>query len=49
MTGNGGNKVTVFPRLRLVVVITATNYGTRGMHESTEKLLTEHVLPAVRS
>ena len=47
MSGNGGNKVAVFPGLDLAVVITSTNYGTRGMHEQTEKLLTDYVLPAV--
>jgi CubicO group peptidase (beta-lactamase class C family) len=47
MSGNGGNKVAVFPGLDLSVVITSTNYGTRGMHEQTEKLLTDYILPAV--
>ena len=35
MSGNGGNKV---------VVITSTNYNTRGMHEQTDRILTDHVL-----
>jgi CubicO group peptidase (beta-lactamase class C family) len=47
MLGNGGNKVAVFPGLDLVTVITSTNYATRGMHEQTDRLLTEHVLTAV--
>lgn len=47
MAGNGGNKVAVFPELDLVAVITSTNYGTRGMHEQTNRILTEFVLPAV--
>lgn len=47
MAGNGGNKVAVFPELDLVAVITSTNYGTRGMHEQTARILTEFVLPAV--
>ena len=46
MSGNGGNKVAVFPGLDMAVVITSTNYNTRGMHEQTEKLLTDYVLPA---
>ena len=48
MTGNGGNKIVVFPKLDLVVAITSTNYNTRGMHEQTEKMLTDYILPAVR-
>jgi CubicO group peptidase (beta-lactamase class C family) len=47
MSGNGGNKVAVFPSLDVAVVITSTNYNTHGMHEQTEKLLTEYILPAV--
>jgi CubicO group peptidase (beta-lactamase class C family) len=47
MSGNGGNKVLAFPGLDLAVVITSTNYSTRGMHEQTEKLLTDYILPLV--
>jgi len=47
MSGNGGNKVMVFPGLDLSVVVTSTNYSTKGMHEQTEKLVTEYVLRAV--
>lgn len=46
MTGNGGNKVVVIPQLDMVVVITSTNYNTRGMHEQTEKILTDYILPS---
>jgi CubicO group peptidase (beta-lactamase class C family) len=45
MTGNGGNKVVVFPRPDLIVVITSTNYNTKGMHQMSERLLTEYILP----
>jgi CubicO group peptidase (beta-lactamase class C family) len=45
MSGNGGNKVAVFPQLDMVVVITSTNYSTKGMHEQTERLLTDYILP----
>jgi CubicO group peptidase (beta-lactamase class C family) len=48
MSGNGGNKVLGFPSLDAAVVITSTNYNTRGMHEQTERLLTEYILPAIR-
>lgn len=47
MSGNGGNKVVAFPGLDLAVVITSTNYNTHGMHEQTEKILTDYILPAV--
>jgi CubicO group peptidase (beta-lactamase class C family) len=45
MSGNGGNKIAVFPSLDMVVVITSTNYNTKGMHEQTERLLTDYILP----
>jgi CubicO group peptidase (beta-lactamase class C family) len=47
MSGNGGNKVAVFPELDLVAVITSTNFGARDMHEQTDRILCEHILPAV--
>jgi len=48
MSGNGGNKIVVFPGLDMAVVITSTNYNTRGMHEQTEKLLSDYILNAVQ-
>ena len=45
MSGNGGNKVAVFPGLDMAVVITSSNYNSRGMHEQTEKMLTDYILP----
>jgi CubicO group peptidase (beta-lactamase class C family) len=48
MSGNGGNKVLGFPTLDIAVVITSTNYNTRGMHEQTDRLLSEYVLAAIR-
>jgi CubicO group peptidase (beta-lactamase class C family) len=47
MSGNGGNKVVAIPGLDLAVVITSTNYNTHGMHEQTEKILTDYILPDV--
>jgi CubicO group peptidase (beta-lactamase class C family) len=47
MNGNGGNKVVAIPDLELAVVITSTNYNTRGMHEQTDKILNDYVLSAV--
>jgi len=49
MSGNGGNKVAVFPALGMVVALTSTNYNTKGMHEQTERLLTEYILPALEN
>ena len=48
MQGNGGNKVAIFPDLDMVLVITSTNYSTRGMHEQTDRILADYVLAAVR-
>ena len=45
MTGNGGNKVVVVPGSDLIAAITSTNYNTKGMHQQTERLLTEYLLP----
>jgi CubicO group peptidase (beta-lactamase class C family) len=45
MSGNGGNKIAVFPELDMVVVLTSTNYNSKGMHEQTEHLLTDYILP----
>jgi len=47
MSGNGGNKVVAIPSLDMAVVVTSTNYNTRGMHEQTDKILTDYVLAAV--
>jgi len=48
MSGNGGNKVVVVPGLDLVTVITSTNFNTHGMHEQTDKLLTDYILASVQ-
>jgi CubicO group peptidase (beta-lactamase class C family) len=47
MSGNGGNKVAVFPELDMVVVLTSTNYNTHGMHEQTDRLLTGYILASL--
>jgi len=48
MSGNGGNKVVAVPPLDAAIIITSTNFSTKGMHEQTEKLLTDYILPAFR-
>jgi CubicO group peptidase (beta-lactamase class C family) len=47
MAGNGGNAIVMFRDLRAAVVVTRTNYNTRGMHEQTTDLLQRYVLPAL--
>ena len=48
MNGAGGNKVIVVPDVRLVTVITSTNFGRKDAHALSEKLLTDYVLKAVQ-
>jgi CubicO group peptidase (beta-lactamase class C family) len=45
MTGMGGNRVHVFPKRELVVVITSANFGRRDAHALSDRLLSEQVLP----
>ena len=49
MSGNGGNKILVFPGLDMSVVLTSTNFNTKGMHQQTEQLLTDYILRAVEN
>ena len=44
MAGNGGNRVLVMPAHELVVVVTKTDYNTRGMHQATERLIEEEIV-----
>ncbi len=46
-TGNGGNKIYVFKDQPLVVVITATAFGTSYMHAQANSIMERHILPAV--
>jgi len=39
--------VAVFPALDMAVVITSPKYNTRGLHEQTDKLLSDYILAAV--
>jgi CubicO group peptidase (beta-lactamase class C family) len=47
MAGNGGNKVAVFPGAQMVVVITSTFYNSRGMHQQSDRILTDYLLAAL--
>ena len=48
-SGNGGNKIFVFPQQSLVVVVTASAYGQRYMHSQVDDMMTRHILPAIDS
>jgi CubicO group peptidase (beta-lactamase class C family) len=45
--GNGGNKIFVFKDQPLVVVITATAFGTAYAHPQVDKMMEEYILPSV--
>lgn len=47
MFGTGGNKVYAFPAEKLLVVVTTTNFRVSGAGALTDKLLTDHILPAL--
>lgn len=44
MSGNGGNRVMILPDHDLVVVITKTDYGTRGMHDAAQALFDDFIV-----
>jgi CubicO group peptidase (beta-lactamase class C family) len=45
--GNGGNKIFVFKDQPLVVVVTASAYGTPYGHAQVDKMMTDYILPAI--
>ena len=47
MGGNGGNAILIFADLQSVVIVTRTNYSTKGMHQQTTRVLEEQILPAL--
>ena len=47
MYGSGGNKVLVFPKEALVVVITTTNYRVQNAAGLADKLILDYILEAV--
>lgn len=45
--GNGGNYLFLLPKLDAQVVITSTAYNTNYMHQQSQKILTDYVIPAL--
>lgn len=45
--GNGGNYMFMIPALEAQVVITSTAYNTNYMHQQSQKILTDYVIPAL--
>lgn len=48
MSGNGGNRVIVMPDHEAVIVITKTDYGTRGMHDAAQALFDDFIVSNIR-
>ena len=48
MAGNGGNYVFVVPDLDFVAVVTAAAYGTNYMHQQSQRILKEYLIPAAQ-
>lgn len=46
-TGNGGSKIFIFRDEPLVIVVTATAYGTWFMHRQVGDMVERYILPAV--
>ncbi|HEX2629153.1 MAG TPA: serine hydrolase [Chitinophagaceae bacterium] len=46
-TGNGGNKIFIFPDHPWVIVITASAYGASYAHPQVDKMMTEYILPSL--
>jgi CubicO group peptidase (beta-lactamase class C family) len=45
MAGNGGNAILAFPSLNAAAVVTRENYNAHGMHQQTQALIENYVLP----
>lgn len=46
-SGNGGNKIIMFTKLPIVIVITAKAYNQPYSHSQVDKMVQEYLLPAV--
>ena len=47
-SGNGGQRIQVFPRINMVVVFTGSNYDQPIGHRQQNEILERYILPAVR-
>lgn len=45
--GNGGNYLFILPKLSATVVITSKAYNTNYMHQQSQKILTDFIIPAL--
>ncbi len=48
-SGNGGNKIFLFPERRVVIVVTASAYGRAYMHSQVDEMLERYLLPPLKS
>lgn len=46
-SGNGGNKIMIFPDLDAVIVVTAKAYGQPYMHKQVDEIITDYLLPVI--
>lgn len=47
-SGNGGNKIIIFTKIPVVMVITAQAYNKPYAHSQVEKMVQEYLLPALK-
>ena len=45
--GNGGQRLTVYPELNLVVAVTAGNYNARDQQVPSRRVISEAVFPSL--
>ncbi|MBP1167497.1 CubicO group peptidase (beta-lactamase class C family) [Chryseobacterium sp. PvR013] len=47
-SGNGGNKIIIFTKIPVVIVITAQAYNKPYAHQQSEKIVQDYLLPALK-
>jgi CubicO group peptidase (beta-lactamase class C family) len=47
--GNGGSKIYMFPKINMVVVITARAYNRPYAHPQVDQMMKDYILPAMIS